>query len=256
MEIDKRNFYIFGEPVKTEFGMVRFLTYKEYWMNISEVNLISQNVLHLYYLYKRALEKEGKSKEELKEFEKFKELDLYDVVISINYILESYIKIFKLVLDINNYNEEELNLIIKDIFSDKDSFHYFRKLIMDMNVLIEEDVSHNEEIQRAIERSRRVKQRDAEKITFVDIVTSIVATTNNSYKDVCNMTVFQVHATYARIGAIYNYNTSTLFATVAEKVQIESWNKHIDLFEKQRDVLTKEQFKSQFGGIFNFDFNF
>ena len=120
---------------------------------------------------------------------------------------------------------------------------------MDMNVLIEDNVSPNEEIQRAIERSRRVSKQTSQESTFVDITTSIVASTNHSFEDVSRMNVFQVYATYARIGAIYNYQTSTLFATVAEKVNIESWNKHIDLFQAENNTYSKEQFDSKFGGL-------
>jgi len=240
--INNKELFIFGEPIETDFGMLRFLTYKEYLQNISELSLISQNILHLYYLYKKQLEQDKVSKEYLDEFKQFKEQSLYSVVVNTEYILEAYVKIMKLVIDCNNYAENELMDIISLIFSSEDYFIYIRKMIMDMNILTEDDVSPNEEIQRGIERSRRVKQQENEKSSFVD-------STSNTFEDVCNMTVFQVYAIYARIGAIFNYNTTTLFATVAEKVKIESWNKHIDLFEKENHAIDYSKFSKQFGSM-------
>jgi len=249
--MDSRDFYIFGEPIDTKFGKIRFLTYKEYLLNLSELSLISQNVLHLYYMYRKQFEKEKNSKELIEELNQYKKKNLYEIVLGTDYILEAYLKILLLVLDTNEYSDEEFKIVIDAIFSTEEDFMYIRNMIMDMQVLTEDDVSPNEEIQKAIERSRRVKQHSSDKQSFVDIVTSITASTNNSFEDVCNMTVFQVYATYARISAIFNYNTTTLFATVAEKVSIEAWNKHINLFEKKTDTLTQEEFKSQFGGLFD-----
>lgn len=249
--MDNRDFYIFGQPIKTEFGLVRFLTYQEYLLNNSELSLISQNVLHLYYLYRKQIEKENNSKEALEEFKSFKEQKLYDVVLSTNYILESYIKILKLVLDNNGYSDDDLEDVIYSIFSSEDSFLQIRNIIMDMNVLTEEEVNPTEEIQRFIEHSRTVKQQGAPKQTPIDIITSIVAGTPHSFEDVMNMNVMQVYALYARLGAFFNYQTTTLFATVAEKVNVELWNKHIDLFEKESHVISHEKFMQTTGKIFS-----
>lgn len=241
LDYDK-NLFIFGEPVVTQFGVIRHLTYREYLTNLPQLSLITQNTLHLYYQFKK-IYKNTKDESINQALKEIREASLYEVVISMEEILSAYVKVIQLVLDMNE------NIDIKFIFSSEENFMFFRKLVMDMNVLTEDEVSPNEEIQRAIERSRRVKQKDTETQSFVDIVTSIVASTSNSFEDVCNMTVFQVYAIYARIGAIFNYQTSTLFATVAEKVKIESWNKHIDLFNKESDVLTKDEFDNKFGSI-------
>ena len=238
-----KNLFIFGESVQTEFGEVRFLTYREFLQNSSELQLISQNTLHIYYYYKNQLKAVGASASDMEQLKEIKNVDLYEIVLSTQQILNAYLKIFRLAFDRND------NVPLEKILSNPESFHFIRKLIMDMNVLTEEKVSPNEEIQSAIERSKRVKQDNSQEQSFVDIVTSIVASTNNSFEDVCNMNVFQVYAIYARVGAIFNYQTTTLFATVAEKVNIESWNKHIDLFKDEDDSLSRDEFSKKFGSL-------
>ncbi|RKJ67867.1 hypothetical protein D7X33_24675, partial [Butyricicoccus sp. 1XD8-22] len=227
----------------TKFGKVRFLTYKEYLTHLPQLSLISMNNLHIYYYYKKAIT--GLSEEDIKSLEELKNTSLYEIVISTPQFLQTYIDIFNMLI------EFDVDIEITHIFENKDDFMGIRKLIMDMNVVTEEDVNPNEEIQRSIERSRRVKQHESPKQTFIDMVTSIVAGTPHSFEDVYNMNVMQVYALYARLGAFFNYQTSTLFATVAEKVNIELWNKHIDLFEKESHSIEHGKFKKTTGSIFD-----
>ena len=242
LDYDK-NLFIFGEKIETQFGIIRFLTYREYLTHLPEISIISQNTLHIYYSFKKQLESVKADKESMEALEELKEAELLEIVLSTQQLLNAYLKIFQLVFDGN----EEIQY--EKIFENSENFNFVRTLFMDMNVVVEDKVSPNEEIQRAIERSRRLKQQSSQEQSFVDIVTSIVASTSNSFEDVCSMNVFQVYAIYARVGAIYNYQTSTLFATVAEKVNIESWNKHIDLFKTEDDVISKNDFDKKFGGL-------
>lgn len=241
LDYDK-NLFIFGEEVETQFGIIRFLTYREYLSCGAEISLISQNTLHIYYNLKTQLEKAKAQKESFEVLMELKETDLIEIVMSTEQLLNAYLKIFQLVFDKNEDTKFE------KLFESKEVFNFVRQLIMDMNVITEEKVSPNEEIQKAMERSKRLKKSPQE-LTFVDIVTSIVASTSNNFEDVCGMNVFQIYAIYARVGAIYSYQTSTLFATVAEKVNIESWNKHIDLFKSEDDAISKDEFDKKFGGL-------
>jgi len=64
------------------------------------------------------------------------------------------------------------------------------------------------------------------------------------------MTVLQIYSTYYRIGAMKSYDTTTLFATVSGDVQIDQWNRNIDLFEKQTAGMKASEFNKNFGGLF------
>ena len=242
--MDEKDLYIFGEPIKTLVGEVRFLTYKEYLVNIASLNLITQNVLHLYYQYKKQIDEKDEKALEL--LESLKQLTLFELIQSEPSLYEIYQKIFTLLIspkpDIDNPAEI--------ILSDENLFMQYRQLIMEMNLLSEEMVSPNPEIQRGLEMSRNYKQQASGQTSFTDIVSSIVAGTTNSFKDVCEMTVYQVYATYYRMGAIFDYQTSTLFATVSEKVKIESWSKHLNLYERDSHVIEKDDFDKKFGSMF------
>lgn len=240
--IYNKDFFIFGRPIETPFGKVRFLTYPEYLENQQDLVLISMNVLHFYYYYRK--EMKNPTEEEMSHLKQLKESDLLSLVLTTQQILKAYVRVFENVITFDNGKE------IADIFNSLDTFMDMRKLIMDMNILVEEDVSPNEEIQEGIERGKLISQTKSEKQSFEDIITSIVAGTSNSFDDVCNMTVYQVYATYARLGAIFNYNTSTLFATVSNEVEIEPWNKNINLLEKDDKDLKRSEFEKKYGKMF------
>lgn len=244
LDYDK-DMFIFGDDVITDYGKIRFLSYKEFLMCPNEVALIGQNVLHIYYYFLNDLNKRNAKKEELDALKEIKESNLLEIVLSTPALLSAYLKVFNLVFDMNS----EQDVSFEKLFSDVNIFMFVRKIVMDMNIIVEERVSPNEVIQKAFERSNRIKSRNAPKQSNGDIITSIVANTNYNYRDVGDMTVFQVYALYARIGAIFNHKTTTLFATVADKVEIESWNKHINLFEQEQDNMSREQFNSKFGGM-------
>lgn len=238
-----RDMFIFGKPIDTKFGKVRFLTFEEYHTFLPQLSLISMNNLHIYYYNKKAMKNPSQAEMEL--LKGLKEASLYEIVLKTPQLLATYIEIFNKLITFKK--GVDCTYILK---SEVDFFE-MRKLIMDMNVISEEDVNPNEEIQSGIERSRRAKQAEAKKQSFVTIVTSIVAKTSHSYEEVSQMNVMQVYALYARIGAFLNYETTTLFATVAEKVKIELWDKHIDLFEKESHSIEHDKFKRGTGSIFS-----
>lgn len=241
--LKEREYYIFGEPMLTNAGSVRFLTYKEYLENIADLSIISMNSLHFYYQYTALLEKsnEENKEEAQKDIDLLKEAPLFEVVMSTENILDSYIRIFSLVL------EDKDKML--EILTDEKAFLWYRELIMDMNMLTEQEVSKNPEIQKGIESSREVKSFNGESPSPTDIVSSVVAGTANSFKDVCNMSVIQVYSIFYRIGAFKNFDTSTLFATVSGDIKIESWSKNIDLYQRETSTIGKAEFEKKYGNI-------
>lgn len=241
MEYNK-DFFIFGEPIETIFGKVRFLTYREYLTKQSQLSLMSMNSLHIYYYFKD-IDKDI-SKEELEELKKLKEAPLLDIVKDIPVFKEAYQTIFSMVVDF----KEDFDC--SHIFEASDLFMSMRKLILDMNMMVEPLVSPNEEIQKGIERSRNFKRKKADNITFIDIVSSVAISISKSPTEVGNMTVIQVLSSYYRFSKFQNYNTTTLFATVSEKAEIEHWSSHIDLWEQETDGIDKDEHDKKYANIF------
>ena len=241
-ELD-RDFFIFGKPIKTDLCEVRFLSYFEYLQCLEEFAYIKLNVLHFYYQYKNYYDEIPNKVDEVdKMLQEMKNSSLFEIIEQREDIKEHYLRIFKLVIN----SESAVNTIMSTEYL----FMNYRKLILDMCLVQEDEVSPNEEIQKGIEISRKVNQQKGENHTFVDIVTSIVVSTNISFEQIADMNVFQVNALYTRIGAIMNYQTSTLFATAFPEQNIEAWDKHIDLFENRGSgKIKRSEFDQKFGKL-------
>lgn len=234
---DIPEFYILGLPIETEIGLVDFIKVKEYPDYYQELYLFSMSKEELIYRLSE-VNKNGSLNELI---ELIKPLSLFQISTMLPDLANAYYKIFTRVFN----SEDSLSKI------NESNFDYYRKLIMRMNVLKEEKINPNPEIQRAIERSKRLKAAEGDRITFADIVSSVVGYNGLSYKDINEFTLYQLYMTYYRIANIKNYDTSTLFATVsAEKINIESWSKHIDLFEEEQHAFTVEQFDKKVKSVF------
>lgn len=230
-------FYVLGIPIKTDLGDCHFLKVKDYPNFFMDLQILSLSKWHVLSEY-RKVNKDPEFEKILDEMEK---LDLFYLVTSVPELLNSYTKIFEKV-----YREKDAFYSIESA----ESFDFHRELIMRMNVVKEEKVNPNPEIQKAIERSQRLKNQNAEKLTFADIVTSIVGYNGLSYSDINEFTIYQLYMTYYRIAQLKNYDTTTLFATVStEKVEIEDWSKNIDLFEEEEHFVSKKEFDRTVGSV-------
>jgi hypothetical protein len=235
---DIKEFYILGLPIDTDIGQCEFIKVKEYPDYFADLQIMSLNKLHIIYKY-HEINKNHEFDDVIKELEK---LTLFEIVTGIPEIQMAYYRVFLKVFG----NEEALYKI------NNQNFDYYRKLIMDMNCVKEEVINPNPEIQRFIEKSKRVKQQESEPLTFADIVSSVVGYNGLSYRDINEMTVYQLYMTFHRIAQIKGYDTSTLFATVStEKIKIESWCKHINLFEEEKHAIEYNTFKQTTGSIVN-----
>ena len=205
-----REMFIFGESVEIKgIGLVRFLTYKEYLVNIQELSLIKMNVLHIYYQYRKVFE--DKDEEAMLALEELKKEKLVNIVRSQKTFLDAYVKILQIVLDENSKNntwseglkelvdidinenmkshqlhniefvkpnekEYEYLLLMKAldlIFNDEDMFMQTRQLLMDMQMLLEDLVNPNPEIQAGFEAKRKLDAESNEGITPADIAATL-----------------------------------------------------------------------------------
>lgn len=238
--------FIFGEPIQTKYGLVRFLKYKEFSSLKIELHFINLNVLHLYYLYM----KNAKTDEEKGQIEEIKKKSLFEIVKDSKQLVSCYILVLQKVLDINGYTDNHMSAVIKSIFTNEEDFLFYRKLIQDMNFLIEDEVSPNPEIQKFIDKKNHLKSRKQKKDEnpITNIVTSLVCGTSLTFSEIGEMTLMQVNASYQKLNHFKNFDVTTLFATVS-KTEIESWNEPITSMSEEKSGMDSNQFSSQFGSM-------
>jgi len=243
--------FIFKHPVTSPFGLMRFLTYEEYMDNQAELSIISQNVLHLFYIFRKSIPVHRK--QELKEFDSFKTRELHDIVYEHPELRAAYMKIFILMLDQNEFmrSSEDALMVLQDIFENKDAFLMMRDLIMKMNLLKEEKVSPQPRLQQIFENDKKIKaERDKNAPTHMDILTSI-ANLGIGFETLAKESPFQIQMRFAKIAAKEDYRRNILFATVSNEVTIESWARKIDLFEvKDTSAISKAEFDQKYAGMF------
>jgi hypothetical protein len=234
---DIQEFYILGLPINNKIGICHFLKVKEYPSLFGDLQLLTLTKEQLIYKYS-----ELNKNNMLNEFiDELKKLSLFEIATGLPELQQSYYKIFTKIFN----GEEALHKI------NEENFDYYRKLIMTMNCMKEEVINPNPEIQKAIERSKRVKQQDGDNVQFSDIVTSLVGYNGLTYDDINEFSVYQLYMTYYRIAQFKNYDTTTLFATVSsDKIKIDSWSKHINIFEEEKHFVTRDEFDQKSDGLF------
>jgi hypothetical protein len=236
-----KEFYILGLPIDTEIGQCEFIKVKDYPDYFADLQIMSLNKLNIIYKY-HEINKNHEYDDVIQELEK---LNLFEIVVRIPEIQIAYYNVFLKVFG----NEEVLQNI------NSQNFEYYRKLVMEMNCVKEEIINPNPEIQRFIEKSKRVKQQESEPMSFSDIVSSVVGYNGLSYKDINEMTIYQLYMTFHRIARIKGYDTAVLFKTVQEKfkenIKVEEWCKHIDLFEEEKHTIEYSKFKNTTESIVN-----
>lgn len=235
--------FMFGEDIETSYGTVRFLKYKEYIKMQQELNLISMNILHFYWLYKKDSNYNLADDETKASIEGIKDKTLYKFIMESPEFTNVYYSVFKKVLIQHDSLEQ--------IFDTEELFMGLRSLIMDMNVLSEQPVSPNQEIQNYYDERKRIQQKESGEQDVSDVVSSIVVGSPHSFEEVANMTVMQVNLMFSRIAAFKSFDVTTLFATVSSEAKIEQWSKHIDLFSKQELGIGYGQFNKKYKGLFN-----
>lgn len=224
------SFFILGNPIETNLGKCHFIKVKDYPNYFMDLHIVSLTKEHIIQRFSSM----SKDERVIKFIEEMRKSSLFDIVREVLDVRESYIRLFDKLFEGEG--------VFHEIKKEKE-FEEYRQVVLRMSCIKEEEINPNPEIQKAIDRSKRVKAQNSGKFEFVDMVTSIVGFNGLTYKHINEFTVYQLYMTYYRIAQIKNYDTSTLFATVAaDKVDIENWSKHIDMFEEEKHFVTQGEF--------------
>lgn len=231
--IDDEEYYILGLPIQTRIGYCHFLKVKELPTLQQKLQIIALTKQH----YINSVKENAKNNSET--IEAFSELSLWQIISQFPEVLETYSHVFS-----EFFRDEEALSKIQD----EKEFEYYRDLILKLSCIQEEEVNPNPEIQRAIDRSKRVKAQEGGQVDLASIMSSVSVIKGVGYKELGEQTLYQLYMDYYRIIQKINYDTGTLFATVSpEQIEIEEWSKPVDLFETDKHGLTRSEFSKVAG---------
>lgn len=239
---DDEQFYILGYPVKTDIGLCHFVRVEEYPEVFECLTGLTFDknkfIADLHKQKKETTQKERKEalNEAIKATENMSFLEIVNDHPQLNVWYKTlFTKVFR--------DQEIWDKVTEENFS------YLRQLIAKMNNITLPTTNPNPEIQAALERSEKAKS--GEGVNFTSIVTSLVVGSSVTYEEIEGMTLFQVNMTFKRISGFKDYETTTLFATVAEKVDVRNWAENIELTQGDKHAMTKEEFNQTTKEVFD-----
>lgn len=222
---------MFGRNIFTSAGYLAPIKVEEYDDYSASLSMMAMDKTYIVYSYLTL----PKSPEVNDIINHLVDMNLYEIVQGIpdfrNAYEDVYQKVFLDKKDVKNIAYE--------------NFDEVRKTILEMNCLSEESAMINLDrnarsyldtrVQKAVERSKRVKANDSnseDSPELEDIVSSVVVGAGFSFEEISNWTMYQLYSSFNRLAQFKTYESSTLFATVASDVNIESWSKKLNLFAK------------------------
>lgn len=242
---------IFGEPIETIYGTIRFYSYKEYVKRLTDLSLISFSTLKFYYIIRSQLLEANAPKSDLIDLMGMKEIPLFDYVRMNPQVLEAYARVFGELISHENINYRHLDLYYE---MEEEDFLNIRSIIMKMNMLQEERMSPSPRVQDRIDRGKKLKMREnGDAPTTESILTSIFVETGIPFPQLLEMTAYQLLAVFKRIHSFKNFDVSVLMATVAPDVEIQRWDEnHENEIQGTgtEHAIDSGEFSKNIGGIF------
>lgn len=244
---NNHHFKIKGKSIKTKYGTVRPILVDEYEKFIPYISFLKKyprTIKSILFNMKvnetDDYEKRGSYKNDLDNN------DLVYFIIKNDYGLKDSLN------DMLNFIMDDYDSsIYTTILESDDSWDEFRKFILSFNGIIVEDESDDPEIRKFDEYSRALKEAKGQTVDFESIYTSILVRTGMDTNQINNLTIYQFYSIFKRIGAFFNYETSTLYKTVDSKgtINVIPWSTVIEKNNKESIKL------SDFGKKFGKDFN-
>lgn len=240
---DIEEFYIIGLPIKTDIGLVRFITVKEYPVLSMKLGVLQTDKNRIICEFAKMLEQQKDEQERLKLEMFIKEVEkssFYEIVTGFEDLDTGYRELFAELFDDAHAWDKV----------DAKTFDYYRDLLIKMNGITVPETNPNPEIQKWIDKSNRVKQQNNDDgLDFTSMISSLFVV-GHSFKDINNLTMYQFYMAFQRLAKFKEYDSTTLFATVAPDVKVENWFKTIKLGEKESSFMSKEIFSKDIGSAF------
>jgi len=225
--IEEKDMWIQGFPLKTEYGIIKPLTIKEYNRYSIEINFLKLQNWEIEKLIKKEYEEDEIKLDILKSDFKRNEF-ITNIRNNVCGIRDEYLKIFKIfIIGFEDKFFWEINT---------NEFNNLRKLVLDFNDIFLYEANPNPEIERYNRMKSYMAFKKGKLLVFDTIFTTLMSGIGggHSVDDINNMTIRQFHSLYKRIEFIKAYDTTTLYKTVDTKgdIEIVGWDMPIDVEDK------------------------
>lgn len=126
---------------------------------------------------------------------------------------------------LNILKNEKTEMKKPTIIIDNKNFDILRKVILKM-VLLREPKIYEREIDRKWEE-KALAAKKGKSIELGEILTIIRIATGDSYEYLTNLNIFQLYCDYYRLQQVDSHDKTSLFATVSDKVKVDSFVENI-----------------------------
>lgn len=212
-----KEFYIIGEPIDTRIGTLHPIKVKDYPYFIQHINTVLFDKRDLLFFLNGMAAQNS-------EFQPL--LDIANEMRLFDFIMYFSSEIYRgsFLHDLYGQYKALFQFCFhEDVFDkiqDSEEFEYYINLIKEFNDLNQEKISHNPEIARFDRMKRLLAEAKGELITFEAMYTSILLSSNTHPND---MTLYQFNKAFDRITQYKANDTTTLFSTVSNEVEIIPW---------------------------------
>lgn len=258
--MDFRERALLGLPIETPFGELKplsLLDYLERGDALAAITFDIRRVLHEIRLSQP--DEKHRNSEEMTELlrEMEKEYSIKQLLITyMEPYFHAYVDIISRcrVLEGQETFEEkqkETFEFLQDM--EPKEFDALRKIILEINNQPEQTASLDPTVQQWKEKALRYKSSGSgdDSPNLSTMATSIVSFSGHTFEEVLSWNITQLHQVFQRIGFFKAYETTTLFATVTDKIDIQDWSKNIVIENDSNDsssfAMSYDSLKSTMG---------
>lgn len=212
-----KEFYIIGDPIDTELGALYPIRIKDYPYFIKHINTVLFDKRDLLFFLNGAAAQNNEMQPLL---DLANEMSLFDFIMYFSGEIYNGSFLYELYEQYKGLFKFCFRNDVFDKIPNNDEFEFYISLIKDFNDLNQEKISHNPEIARFDRMKRLLAEAKGESITFEAMYTSILLSSNTHPND---MTLYQFNKAFDRITQYKANDTTTLFSTVSNEVDIIPW---------------------------------
>lgn len=229
---------VLGLPIDTPFGKLKPLSIYDFLERgdaLSAITFDKPRVLHEIRLNQPEEQRNTKEMTALLR-EMNEQYSLKDILITyMEPYFHAYVEVISRCSELKEdetfeSKQEEVFEYLKEL--DAEEFDAFRQIILEINNQATQTASLDPTVQAWKEKALRYKSTakgDGTAPNLSTMVTSIVSFSGHTFSEILEWNIAQLQQVFQRIGLFKAYDTTTLFSTVTDKIDIQDWSKNIEI---------------------------